>query len=94
VRHVWFGVALIAAFLAALPMAFPLALNHCQTLGTQELVDDCFARNQVNWNAYFGIAAFTILVALCLHVFRSRWKWLAVIAVPVAPFLSTYVAGV
>jgi hypothetical protein len=94
VRHVWFGLALIAALFAALPMALPYAMNECQLHATQEAVDRCFAGNKAGGNLYFGTIIFAAVTATGLHLLRSRWRWLALIAVPVGPLVTTSIVGV
>jgi hypothetical protein len=93
VRHLWFGLGLIVALVAALPMLGIVAMNECQLHATQELADRCFARSGTSWTIYLASLSVVALAAIGLHLANKRWAWLALIAVPIVPFAAVLVAG-
>lgn len=89
-RHVLFCVGFVVAVLAAMPMTLIFAMNECQLNPTQEMIDECFARNSLGGKVYLGTVVAVALLAVVLHVRCSRWTWLALIMIPIAPVLSIF----
>ena len=92
-RHLWFGLGLIVALVAAIPMLGIIAMNECQLHATQALADRCFARSGTSWKAYLISLLVVALAAIGLHLASKRWAWLVLIAVPIVPFAAILIAG-
>ncbi len=74
-------------------MTIVFAMNECQLSGSQALVERCFARSEAGARIYYLTIAAAALVALILHINRSRWRRLALFAIPVAPIVALFGLG-
>jgi hypothetical protein len=84
-RHVLFVLLLPFSGLLALIFSFPFMMSECQLNDTQAAIDRCFAANNLGLTIYTLTALGFLVAALWLHIRKSRWSWLAVLCVGVAP---------
>lgn len=88
-RHVWFGLGLLLALVISLPVAFVFQFHECKS-GMLELETACLAHNSFGVKVSLVSIVVIALIAIALHICRSKWTISAVLAVPVSGWILTY----
>lgn len=89
-RHVGFGAVLVLALVIAMPAALVWAMSECQLHDDPNAVETCFegaGRDRIVWSV---TVAGALAASVALHIRRSRWKWGALGALAVGPWLTMY----
>jgi len=90
-RHVRFGLLALVALVTAVPSALPWVMNECQLNRDPVDIAACFRnaeRGRLVWEA--TILA-TIVLAVGLHLARSKWALLGLFSVALVPWLMMFV---
>ncbi len=86
-RHLGFIVLAALALLIAAPGALVWAMNECQLHSTQAAADECF-KNARGAETLWPLAVLGFLaLAVVLHVLNSRWRFAALLALAIGPWL-------
>ena len=86
-KHFAFIALALIALLIAAPTAMVWAMNECQLHTSQSAADACFNnanRGKILWQ---GTVLVALVLSVGLHVLNSRWKFAALAALAVGPWL-------
>lgn len=89
-RHVRFALLVLAALFVALPPSIIFGMNECQLHADPSLAEACFRNAERGWLIYRGTLAAGFVLAIGLHVARSRWEPLGLIALAIGPWLTLW----
>ena len=87
-RHAGFLALLLLALFIAMPTALVWAMSECQLHANQSAADKCFdaaVRGKTIWGLTVGGA---LIASIALHIFQSRWKFVALGALAIGPWLT------
>jgi len=88
VRHVRFALLLLGALFVALPPSIVFAMNECQLHSDPALAAACFSNAQRGALIFQGTLAGGFVLALGLHLARSRWAPIGLIVLAIGPWFT------
>lgn len=87
-RHAGFFALMLLALLIAMPTALAWAMNECQLHASQPAVDNCFQAAKGAKIVWGLTVAGALIASITLHLRHSRWRYAALCALAIGPWLA------